>query len=284
MLALLALVPIGCAARGNVEMLESELRRQEQTQQELAEELKSARAELRVARTDADNLRAQLSQRGQTSLVSEQADVLYKAEAIRFNTMLTSGANRDGQPGDDGLNILLQPVDAQGDLVKLAGAIELDLLDLNRDGESQRIGRWQFTAEEVRDRWHRGFLSAGYLFQLDWQTVPVSSELTLHARLASPDGRTFSATTQVKVDPAGAPGQHVAAASAADKRRGSGVVHAGHTERPAPRKPVEKSIPKPARKLRQKPATRKQPVTEELEELPLQTSDNFTEETIPRLR
>lgn len=284
MLALLALLPVGCAARGNMEMLESELRRQEQTQQELAEELKSARAELRVARSDADSLRTQLSQRGQTSLVSEQAEVLYKAEAIRFNTMLTSGANRDGQPGDDGINILLQPVDSQGDLVKLAGAIEVDLLDLNRDAKSQRIGRWQFTAEEVREHWHRGFLSAGYLFQLDWQTVPVSNELTLHARLATPDGRTFSTTSQVKIDAAGASGTHVAETSAADKPHGSGVVHAGHTERAAPRKPAGKSVPKPARKLRQKPAPRQRPVTEELEELPLQTSDNFTEETIPRLR
>src|SRR5262245_19590600 len=132
MLALLATLPAGCAVRGDVEMLESELRRQEQAQQEVAEELKTAREELRVARLDADSLRAQLSKRGQLALVSEQAEVLYKAEGIRFNTMLTSGANRDGQPGDEGVSVLLQPVDAHGDLVKLVGAVELELFDLNR--------------------------------------------------------------------------------------------------------------------------------------------------------
>ena len=28
--------------------------------------------------------------------------------------------------------------------------------------------------DQRREHWHRGFLSAGYLFQLDWQTVAIS--------------------------------------------------------------------------------------------------------------
>lgn len=276
MLALLATLPAGCAMRGDVEMLESELRRQEQSQQQIAEELKSAREELRVARTDADTLRAQLSKRGQLALVSEQAEVLYKAEAIKFNMMLTSGANRDGQPGDDGISVLLQPVDAQGDMVKLVGAIELELLDLNREGESQRIGRWQFTIDEVREHWHRGFLSAGYLFQLDWQSVPSSSELTLHAKMTAPDGRKFDATTQVRVDPAGTPSATVAQAKHSTEDAAESVVHAVDSQ-PA-------KSPKPPRKLRQRSATRKPSGAKGAGHSALETSDNFTEETIPRLR
>src|SRR5262245_49188863 len=96
-----AVLAAGCAARGDLEMLESELRRHEQAQQELSDQLQTARNELHVARSDAEALRAQLSQRGQVALVSEQAEVLHKAEGIKFNMLLTSGINRDGRPGDD---------------------------------------------------------------------------------------------------------------------------------------------------------------------------------------
>lgn len=276
MLALLAALPAGCAVRGDVELLESELRRQEQVQQQIAEELKSTREDLRVARTDAENLRVQLSQRGQHSLVSEQAEVLYKTEAIRFNAMLTSGANRDGQPGDEGISVLLQPVDAQGDLVKLVGDIDLELLDLSREGDSQRVGHWHFTSEEVREHWHRGFVGAGYLFQLEWQTPPVSAELTLHGKMTAPDGRRFDTTAQVKVEPTGAPTSAVAHVGHSKAAKSSGIVQAAGT------KPA--ASPKAPRKLRQRAVTKKPAIPKQVGKSELETSDNFTDETIPRLR
>ena len=46
-------------------------------------------------------------------------------------------------------------------------------------------------------------MSAGYLFQVDWQRPPVSPVLTLHARMTVADGRQFDETTQVKVAPSG---------------------------------------------------------------------------------
>src|SRR5689334_7459414 len=189
----------GCALRGDVEVLESELRRQEQVQEDLNEQLLASREELRVARSDADSLRAQIAHRGQVSLASEQAEVLYRAEGIKFNMLLTSGINRDGQPGDDAISVLMLPVDQHGDLVKLIGAVEFELHDLSQSGEQQRLGEWHFTVDQVREHWHRGFLSAGYLFNLDWQRSPASSDLTLHARMIAPDGRRFEATTQLKV-------------------------------------------------------------------------------------
>jgi hypothetical protein len=276
MLAFLVALPAGCAVRGDVELLESELRRQEEMQQEIAAELKTARDELRVARTDADTLRAQLSKRGQLALVSEQAEVLYKAEAIKFNMMLTSGANRDGEPGDDGISVLLQPVDSQGDLVKLVGEIDLELFDLNREGESQRIGQWHFTIDEVREHWHRGFLSAGYLFQLDWQTAPTSPELTLHARFIPPDGRKFDATAQVRVDPGSAATASVAEVPPPVETKAKRVIPASHSEPAAP--------PRQPRKLRLRSAPKKGPEAKEAKPAPLETSDNFTELTIPTLR
>ena len=191
----------GCAHHGDVDALESELRQQEQAQEELTQQLVRARDDLKVARSDAAVLRSQMKKHHQVSLSQEQADVLYRAEAIKFNMLLTSGQNRDSEPGDEGLSVMLIPVDAHGDLVKLAGEVELDLFDMTLEADQQRLGKWKFTLDEVRSHWHSGFISSGYLFQVDWQKLPVASELTLHARLSIPDGRKFDVTTQVKVEP-----------------------------------------------------------------------------------
>lgn len=280
MWALPALLSVGCAVRGDMEMLESELRRQEQAQQELSEQLQSAQQELRVARADADSLRTQLTERGQLSLVSEQAAALYKAEAIRFNMLLTSGVNRDGHPGDESLSVLLLPVDAHGDMVKLPGAVDLELLDLTRSGDDQRVGSWKFTVDEVNEHWHRGFMSAGLLFHLDWQQAPTTPELTLHAKFTAPDGRAFDATTQIKVAPPSStvPSPIAQAQHVTDGKAGTVTPAAG--ERPTtPTKPkaasrrtsVSKSGPTPIPKGR--PGHTR-----------LRTSDSYTDETIPRLR
>jgi hypothetical protein len=290
--ALYALWLAGCASRGNIDILESELRHEERLREELADQLGRSREELKVARSDADSLRTQLAERRQVALSPDQAEVFYRAEAIKFNMLLTSGQERDGLPGDDALSVLVTPVDSHGDLVKLAGEVELDLFDMTLPSDRQRLGHWTFPMDEVREHWHKGFLSAGYLFQVDWKAVPVSPELTLHARMTVADGRQFDATTQVKVTPPGsgslplvrAPGRlsrdllppRVSAADSARKEQaedGKDNVRlmnggAGATDIPPAAKPP---VIRPAAK-----AGHSNPST--------LTSDTWTEATIPRLR
>src|SRR5258708_26539755 len=96
------------------------------------------------------------------------------------------------------------PIDAHGDLVNVAGEGELDLFDMTLETDKQRLGQWKFTIDEVRSKWQHGFIGSGYMFQGDWQKLPVPRELTLHARLSIPDGRKFAVTSPVKVEPPGA--------------------------------------------------------------------------------
>lgn len=268
---------------GDADLLESELRRQELMQQELTEQLQTTREELRVVRADADELRSRLASRGQVPLASEQAEVLYKAQGITFKSILTSGIDRDGQPGDDGISVLILPVDAHGDLVKLVGGIELELLDLAREGDQKRIGLWQFSVDEVRDHWHRGFLAAGYLFKLDWQTPPSSPELTLHGRMTAPDGRRFDSTMQLKVALADArPTAPVAQARPTTTSRKPNIV-------PAAASVAQPAAPRPQR--RGAFATPKAPAPKAAAPKPAEPpgqatleSDRWTEATIPYVR
>jgi hypothetical protein len=286
--AALILVGLGCAHHGDVDALESELRAQEMAQEELAQQLARARDDLKVAHSDAAVLRSQLNKRHQVSLTQEQADVLYRAEAIKFNMLLTSGQNRDGEAGDEGLSVMLIPVDVHGDLVKLAGEVELDLFDMTLESEQQRLGQWKFTIDEVRAHWHSGFISTGYLFQIDWQKLPRARELTLHARLGIPDGRNFDVTTQVKVEPPSS-SRPVARTAAPPRREGPSTALPGkasvsdvapaaatvNARRPDFAKTAGGSKPPPP--VRIHPARADDPA-------PTRTSDKWTDETIPTVR
>jgi len=195
----LLLATAGCATHGDIDALETQLRQQEDEIVALQSQLSGASTDLRIAREESRLLRDQLHAKGNRTLVSEQAETLSKVESVKFSPLLTSGIDFDGSPGDDGLSALLMPVDAEGDLVKLIGSVELELLDLSQPHGRQSIGEWRFTADEARNQWHRGFMSAGYLFQLKWQQPPAARELTLHGRLVAPDGRQFNATQTVKL-------------------------------------------------------------------------------------
>jgi len=193
----------GCAARGSIDVLESELRRQEDLLRQTQEQLQQAKSDLEVAHRESNALRKQLANRGDQPLLPEQADVLFRAEGIRFNSLLTNGIDRDGAPGDEKLSVLLYPHDREGGLLKLPGEIELKVVDLSAPADRQQLGQWTYTIEQCRELWHNGFLASGYLFELPWQQPPMSEEVTLHARFRTPDGREFDATQQVKVTPPG---------------------------------------------------------------------------------
>jgi hypothetical protein len=290
--ALCALGLAGCASRGSVEILESELRSDERAREGLNEQLRQSQEELKIARTDAAALRSQLAERRQVALSPEQADVFYRADAIKFNMLLTGGQERDGQSGDDSLSVMLMPVDVHGDLVKLAGDVELELFDMTLASDQQRLGLWRFNLDEVREHWHKGFLAAGYLFQMDWQMPPVSPELTLHARMTVADGRQFDATTQLKVTPKGGvapplvPGAPQRSRDISAKRTSASrpVIRAGAADandNPRPILPetgdgaAEPATPGPVIR----PGSKIGHAT-----LPTKTSDTWTEATIPTLR
>ena len=310
MSAVMALAIGGCAAPGNTEKLEAQLRQQEDMLADVEKELASVRNELKVARNEVEAQRDQLQVAGHQTLVAEQAEVLYRAEAIKFNALLTCGVDRDGHPGDEEISVLLMPTDAEGELIKLAGTIDLELHDFSKPENEQCIGKWSFNPTEAREHWHRGFMAAGYLFKLPWQTPPGSNELTLHGKMKAPDGRTFAATQQLKVHVPGQPSAAVAEAEPAAPERRVSKYRSTPSEAPLlppaedPVKELKtgiRAVPRKPDALRKPDAHRKPDDGRGFEEqpapdaeappreaanrnAPLRTVDSFTDADIPRLR
>lgn len=192
----------GCASRGNLEVLETALRVQEDQLAELRQQLSATNGELQVSQNEISRLREQLAGAGQQVHAPEHLENEYKAVGLRFNSYLTSGIDRDGRPGDEKLSVLLYPHDDQGGLVKLPGTIELRAIDLSAPDGQQEVGNWTFTPTETKEAWHSGFLAAGFLFEESWQRQPVGDNVTLHARFKTIDGRQFDAIQPLKVNTA----------------------------------------------------------------------------------
>lgn len=198
--AALLLISAGCATRGNVELLESQLRQQEDTIYAAQAERERAESELRIAQREVQALRVQLADQGKKTLLPEQAKTLYRVAGVRVNEWFSGGLDRDDRPGDEQLNILLTPHDEQGETVKLPGQVTLEVIDLSAPESSRELGVWKFSDEQVADSWQSG-LTSGFQLRVPLEHPPVSENIVLHARFATVDGRQFQTTADLRVTP-----------------------------------------------------------------------------------
>lgn len=191
----------GCSSRGQMELLEAEIRQHQDALRRAESKAGELETQLSVARNETELLRTQMARVDGQSPLPEQTGAIARLAGVKINTLLSGGKDRDGQPGDDVLVALVAPHDQQGDLVKIAGEVEIEAFDMTLPSEDKRVGRWTYTPEEAAKVWHSGFVGAGLQFELPWQALPAGKELVVHARLRTIDGRQFDTSTPLKVTP-----------------------------------------------------------------------------------
>jgi hypothetical protein len=200
-LAVLLLGLVGCAGRGETDLLHARLREQQQQLAETQSQLEISERAVKQARRETESLRTQYVQAGPPGLLPEQSDLLTRVSDLRINSMLTAGLDRDDGVGDDALAVQFAPVDDDGELIRLPGDITITVLDPQLPGTDREIARWTFTAAESREHWVRGFLGTGYQFTLPWPQPPQHAELVVHVGLKTADGREFTASHVLKISP-----------------------------------------------------------------------------------
>ena len=307
----------GCASRGQLEMLEAEVRQHKDSLYRAETKTSELESQLVLARRETELIRSQVAASGGQAPLPEQTGNLVRLAGVKINTLLSGGKDRDGQPGDDLLVALISPHDEQGDLVKIAGEVEIEAYDMTRPGDDKRVGRWTFTPEQAAKAWHSGFVGAGLQFELPWQAVPANKELLVHARLRTTDGRQFDTNSPLKVVPpaSAAPALlQVQPAQPVNHETESKIDRQIHTaDQQLPEVPIARPVPfyddvepttarpfpgaekpkadQPAAALPPKSKTPTTPPAVPVKQKPghasldgIETSDNWTDETIPRLR
>jgi hypothetical protein len=119
---------------------------------------------------------------------------------------LTGGIDKDGAPGDDGLEVYVEPRDGEDHPIKAPGSLHVQALEITTEGVKIPIGAWEIGPEQLRTSWKTGLFSTGYAVTLPWQTCPSSSSVRVVARLLLSDGRMFEAERDVRIRPRPAEG------------------------------------------------------------------------------
>jgi len=325
------LTAAGCVSRGSTELLEANLRQHEDRVAAFERQVTNLQGELASARAEAEQLRRELVALGKDGR-QEVTEPLSRVAGIQFNSLMTGGRDADGEPGHDVITAVLAPHDKDGDLVKLGGELEIEVLDLTRSGEDRHLGRWKFSSEQTRELWHSGFLASGYQLDLPVGKTSKEGQVILHGRLLTADGRQFDTTCPVTLAAAGAGGtpggfsapsntRPVSASTPAGgrARTGKSEVVTASAEFPEARaeRPIEKAgfakmnpVETTSKSANLAPAPIDGPAPDRLPagsvgETPrpfpgaavqpdagaprpfpagIQTSDHWTDETIPRLR
>jgi hypothetical protein len=199
LLALSFLTGAGCVSRGNVDVLEARLRETQDSLRANERELSQVRNELELAQKETDQLRNRASTVGHKVIPAEHAQSLGRVSGLSINRLMSGGKDQDGDKQDEAIQVIVTPHDSEGDLVKIAGQLEIEAYDLTKSGDDKRIGRWMFEPGEVRKHWHAGFLSSGYQFHLPLDEAPGGKQLLVHARMLTTDGRQFDTNQTLAV-------------------------------------------------------------------------------------
>ncbi|MBN2445786.1 MAG: hypothetical protein JXO22_03625 [Phycisphaerae bacterium] len=110
----------------------------------------------------------------------EDLQYIYAPEKIVIAS-LSGGADYDGQPGDDGVTVYIQPVDRDGDVVKVAGSMRIKLFDLQNPEGQTLLGQYEVPVAEAAEHWYGDLWTQHYTIRCPWQTPPAHRQITIEA-------------------------------------------------------------------------------------------------------
>jgi hypothetical protein len=158
-LALAALAMAGCQERDRekAECIKQRAELQEQ-QAQCVRESSSLREQVSRLNGEVESLRGF----GKDRL--ENLVYPVKGELGRF----TRGYDTDKDGIDDGVIAYLVLLDRQGDTIKAAGSVEIELWDLAETSDQAKLGTWEYPIRELQKHWLTGVMANHYRFELPW--------------------------------------------------------------------------------------------------------------------
>jgi hypothetical protein len=112
----------------------------------------------------------------------------------------TGGHPADHGPGDDALQVQIEPRDADGHTVKVPGLAALvQAVEITPEGLKRPLSTWEVAPDQLRCAWRSGLLTNGYSLTLPWKVWPTTEKVRVVAQVRLPDGRAFEADKDVTI-------------------------------------------------------------------------------------
>ncbi len=186
----LLLVSTGC--RNKTDVVEMELRNREQLYRDLLEEQRRSEGRILALQLEIESLR-----KG-SKITPEQAASTYGLKRIVLGRS-TGGFDHDGLPGDELLQVVVEPRDYDDHAIKAPGTLQIYALEITPQGVKTPLCMWDISAEQLRHSWKQGLLSTGYTLTLPWKQFPVNEQVRVVVRFVTPDERVYEADKDIKV-------------------------------------------------------------------------------------
>ncbi|MCP4708736.1 MAG: hypothetical protein GY869_08935 [Planctomycetes bacterium] len=101
------------------------------------------------------------------NLPIEEMTELIQVDRIEFGRF-TRAFDRDEDGYDEGVLAYLHTLDREGDRIKSAGSVQLELWDLAQTAGGGKLGQWHYDITELGDYWLSGPLTYHFKFEQDW--------------------------------------------------------------------------------------------------------------------
>jgi hypothetical protein len=187
------LTAAGCRSNPRRDLLEAELRSKDTDMRQLKGELE---------RTEAYNQYLQRELRN-VQQATPGIPVTEGVSASRVNSLLlgrqTGGVDDDNLPGDEALQVVLEPRDGDNHTLKVNGVAQIQALEILPEGLKRPLCAWHVDQEQLRKSWRSGLLTTGYFLTLPWKNWPSQTKIRVVAQFVGEDGRLFEAERDVTV-------------------------------------------------------------------------------------
>ena len=160
-ITLAALLVGGCYTSGQTD-LQRQIARLEET-------VKHRDSQLVAQKATIDELNQQLAVA--RSISEDDLKRVFYPEKLVIDK-LSGGADYDGQPGDDGVTVYVKPVDRDGDVIKVAGDVTIQLYDLAAGPDEHLVGQYTIPVDKIGKLWHGRLLTGHYTIKCPWPKQP----------------------------------------------------------------------------------------------------------------
>src|SRR4051812_14839138 len=100
----------------------------------------------------------------------------YPVRSLRLGS-LTSARPSDVLPGDDALQVQIEPLDTEKQAIKAPGSARIVALEVTEGGNKRILSMWDVPPEELRNSWQTGLFNTGYVLTFKFKELPTEARL-----------------------------------------------------------------------------------------------------------
>jgi len=130
----------------------------------------------------------------------KKAEEIYQLKGVKIGKY-TNLYDEDKNGTRETLAVYIQPMDETGDSIKAAGAVEVQLWDLNKKESEALLGQWRVEPNEMKKKWLNSIFGGNYRLGFDAAGKVEKFDKPLTVRVVFTDylsGRIFTEEKVIK--------------------------------------------------------------------------------------